>query len=82
LKTLAVLGDLFVYWASAPDYAWSEKTMLAAFANGVPESARAALHDNERVMPFANLRGHDDLIKRHGITGATGDLAKELIAGG
>ena len=25
-------------------------------------------------MPFANLRGFDDRIKRHGITGATGEL--------
>ena len=26
------------------------------------------------LMPFANLRGFDDLVKLHGITGATGDL--------
>jgi hypothetical protein len=82
LKTLTVLGDLFVYWAATPQYAQAEKDMLAAFSNGVSKTARAGLHDGERVMPFANLRGHDDLIKRHGITGATGELSKEPAPGG
>lgn len=48
--------------------------MLAAFAAAVSRPSREALHDQERVTPFANLRGYDDLVKRHGITGATGGL--------
>jgi hypothetical protein len=40
----------------------------------VSSEARRGLRDVERVMPFANLRGWDNLVKRHGITGATGNL--------
>jgi hypothetical protein len=74
LKTLRVLDELRVYWAATPEYAHAEKRMLRAFARAVSRESRAALLDDERVMPFANLRGHDDRIKDHHITGATGDL--------
>jgi hypothetical protein len=76
LKTLSVLDELWVHYAPTPDFRRTEKGMLRAFAEAVSPASRDALHDHERVMPFANLRGFDDLIKLHGITGATGDLAR------
>jgi hypothetical protein len=54
--------------------------MLAAFAAGVPGAERAALHDPDRVAPFANLRTHTGAIKAHGIVGATGDVASSRAA--
>lgn len=75
LKTLSVLDQLWVYWAATVDYATAEKAMLCAFADAVPTETRCQLLDDEADMPFANLRGWDDRIKAHGITGATGNLA-------
>jgi hypothetical protein len=74
LKTLSVLDELWVHYAPTPDFEDAEKLMLLAFADCVSPRSRAGLHDRERLMPFANLRGFDDRIKLHGITGATGDL--------
>jgi hypothetical protein len=73
LKMLSVLSDLHVYWAASPTYASAEKEMLVAFAAGTSPTSRQALHDSARVMPFANLRGADNRIKRHGLTDATGE---------
>lgn len=74
LKTLSVLDELWVHYAPTPEFQAAEKQMLRAFADAVSPASRDDLHDRERVMPFANLRGFDDRIKQHGITGATGDL--------
>ncbi len=74
LKTLSNLDELRVHYAPTPHFDDAEKQMLRAFADAVSPASRAALLDRERVMPFANLRGFDDRIKRHGITGATGEL--------
>jgi hypothetical protein len=75
VKTLAVLDELWVHFAATPDYETAERKMLCAFAAGLSPGSRAALHDSERVGPFANLRTGRDEIKDHGIRGATGDLA-------
>jgi hypothetical protein len=80
LKTLAVLDELWVHWSPTPDYARAEKRMLQAFSRVVSPASRAALLDDQRVMPFANLRGHDDRIKEHRISGATGDLPGRTAA--
>jgi hypothetical protein len=74
LRTLSVLDQLWVHWGETPDYESAEHKMLAAFAAGVPAVTRAALHDSDRVAPFANLRTHSGAIKAHGIVGATGDV--------
>ena len=74
LKTLSVLDELWVHYAPTPDFEDAEKLMLLAFSDSVSPRSRAGLHDRERLMPFANLRGFDDRITLHGITGATGDL--------
>jgi hypothetical protein len=75
LKTLDSLDDLWVHWAATPDYRLAEKRMLQAFAAGVSRASARKLRDAERVMPFANLLGHDNRIKRHEISGARGTLA-------
>ncbi len=59
------------------DFRSAEKKMLEAFADAVSPSSRTALYDQERVIPFANLRGWDDLVKSHGITGATGEMPRK-----
>ena len=56
-----MLDELSVHYAPTPDFERAEKKMLRAFTDAVAPGARAALHEPERV-------------KRHGITGATGDL--------
>ena len=48
--------------------------MLRTFARAVSLSSREALRDSVRVMPFANLKDADDLIKDHGIERATGPM--------
>lgn len=74
LKTLSALEDLWVHYAPTPEFKTAEKRMLKEFRDAVSPESRAALHDQERVMPFANLRGWDDLVKRHSISGATGAM--------
>jgi hypothetical protein len=69
-----MLDQLRVHWTPTADPEASETAMLRAFASGVSPAELAALHDPERVAPFANLRCDSGLVKRHGITGATGDL--------
>jgi hypothetical protein len=74
LKTLRILNDLWVHYAPTPDYVDAEDEMLRTFALAVSSSSREALHDSVRVMPFANLKDADDLIKNHGIKRATGPM--------
>ena len=69
-----VLDELWVHYAASPAFKTAERTMLNAFAGAVSPESRAALHDPERMAPFANLRTGEELIKRHGISGATGNL--------
>ena len=75
LKTLSVLNELWVHFAATPDFSAAEEHALRAWASAVSSRSRAALHDRERVAPFANLRTASGAIKAHGVTGATGDLA-------
>ena len=71
LKTLSVLDELWVHYAPTPDYDEAEKAMLRSFADGVSATTRADLLDSACAMPWANLRGWDNRIKAHRITGAT-----------
>jgi hypothetical protein len=80
LKTLNTEA-LWVHYAGTSDYQAAERAMLRAFANAVSAESRAALADQERATPFANLRDGHNLIKRHGITGATGDVGYEPDSG-
>lgn len=70
LKTLDCISELEVHYASSDEPRASEADALAEFAEGVSSAARARLHDDERVMPFANLEYPQGVRKSHGITGA------------
>lgn len=70
LKTLSILDELVVHYAYCGKVDTVERAMLGTFAAGVSPAARARLHDQERVMPFANLEYPAGVRKRHGITGA------------
>lgn len=70
LKTLARLDQLAVHYAYCDRVNEREGLMLSAFAANVAPEERRALHDAERVMPFANLEHPPGTRKRHGITGA------------
>ncbi len=76
LKTLQALPNLWVHYASTDTYKDAENEMLRAFANSVSKKGHAGLFDRERVMPFANLKDADDLIKDNRIKKATGEMAK------
>jgi len=75
LKTLSVLDELSVHFAATPDFSAAEERALDAWASAVSSRSRGALHDRERLAPFANLRTASRAIKAHGVSGATGDLA-------
>ena len=70
-KTLSVLSELTVHFAPVGGFAQAEQQMLRAFAVGVSEESRSRLHDQVRVMPFANLEFPPGTRKAHGIRGAT-----------
>ena len=69
IQTLRNMDMLWVHFGSAAEPLLAEERMLAAFAGSVGTDARASVHDPDRLMPFANLRGPLGP-KRHGITGA------------
>lgn len=70
LKTLACLNDLYVHYGYCRQVDDAEDNGIEHFADHVSESSRAALHDRERVMPFANLEFPKGNAKNHGIRGA------------
>jgi hypothetical protein len=67
---------LFVHYGPSLEPIQAEHSMLGSFVRGVSQANRGRLHDPERPMPFANLEWPKGLRKRHGITGATGDLGE------
>lgn len=69
LKTLGNLGELFVHYAAAEAPKSAEARLLATYAAEVHPSVRRALHDPERIAPFANVRVQDGTLKRHGMAG-------------
>jgi transcription elongation factor GreA len=70
LKTLSVLGDLRVWWATTTAPEEYEDALLTAFAEGVSTEARAALPDPGVVLPFGNLQSATGERRQHGIKGA------------
>src|SRR4051812_22845533 len=61
LKALTLLPELHVHYAATPDYVEAEKAMLREFTKRVSAASKAALHDPERPMPFANRKDGYDL---------------------
>lgn len=70
LKTLSVLHDLQVTWATTDDPDATEDRLLHAFATGLPAATRRTLEPWGPVLPFANLETGGKLRKGHGITGS------------
>jgi hypothetical protein len=71
LKTLSVLTDLHVHFATVADFKDAEENMLRTFAANVSDDSRNRLDNDEPIMPFANLRDGDWRRRHHGIAGAT-----------
>ena len=69
LKTLRGLEATRLWWAPTDASEEYEDALFDAFAEGVPESERAALPDRSVVLPFANIRRAGGS-KATGITGA------------
>jgi hypothetical protein len=69
LKTLDNLGELFVHYAATETPKSAEAGLLETFASAVQPSVRRALHDSERIAPFANVQGRDGTRKIHGMAG-------------
>ncbi|HKG56351.1 MAG TPA: transcription elongation factor GreA [Candidatus Limnocylindrales bacterium] len=77
LKTLDVNG-LRVWWAETDAAEEYEDGLLGAFAEGIGDVERGALHDSTVALPFANLRSTGGQSKRHGITRSV--LPEEIVA--
>jgi transcription elongation factor GreA len=75
LRALDVAG-LRAWWATTDAPEEYEDALLEAFAAGVPDAERSALHDRTVVLPFANLRLPSGARKDHGISGAVLPLEK------
>ena len=56
LHALTGLDNARVWWAATKAIEESEDALLTAFAETIPATERAALHDPTVVLPFANLR--------------------------
>jgi len=56
LHALTGLETARVWWAATTAVEESEDALLSAFADTIPDAERAALHDPQVVLPFANLR--------------------------
>jgi hypothetical protein len=76
LKTLTCLRDLYVHYAYCDSVEHGENACIGHFAQNVSKDTRKALHDSERVMPFANLEYPRGNSKAHGIRGARAPKAK------
>ena len=77
LHALAMPAGTRIWWSATPAVEEYEDALLTAFAAGVADAERAALHDPETVLPFANLRRPTGERKR---TGLTGSLLPEPVA--
>ncbi len=69
IKTLATLDTLWVHVAPADHPEQAEQQFIEAFCAGVSPATRAALHDPEHPLPFANLQRRPGVSKRHGLDG-------------
>jgi transcription elongation factor GreA len=70
LKVLRGLDGARVWWAATTATEEYEDALLEAFTGGLAAAERAALHDPDVVLPFANLRQGSGDRKSTGLTGA------------
>jgi hypothetical protein len=69
LKTLADIEALHVHYAATESPKLAEARLLNIFAAAVPPSVRRAVHDPDRIAPFANVEVQAGIRKRHGMAG-------------
>jgi len=70
LMTLRTLPSARLWWAPTAAVEEYEDALLAAFAATVPAEERAALHDPDIVLPFANPRRPTGERKATGLSGS------------
>jgi len=70
LMTLRTLSSARLWWVATEAVEEYEDALLAAFAATVPAPERAALHDPDIVLPFANLRRPTGERKATGLSGS------------
>jgi transcription elongation factor GreA len=69
LKTLRGLEHARVWWARTDAAEEYEDALFTAFAEAIPATDRARLHDPDVALPFANLRSTAGDRKGHGLSG-------------
>ena len=74
LHALTGMERARIWWSATTAVEEAEDALLTAFAETIPAAERAALHDRDVVLPFANLRTATGERKRTG-------LANSLVAG-
>lgn len=69
LKALTSLERTRIWWASTKALEEYEDALFGAFAKAIPPEDRARLHDQNIILPFANLRSTAGERKDHGLSG-------------
>ncbi len=70
LHALAMPPGTRIWWTATPAVEEYEDALFTAFADGIADEARSALHDPDMVLPFANLRRPTGERKRTGLAGS------------
>ena len=70
LKTLTVLPELRVWWATTSAPEEYEDALLSAFAQGVSPESRAGLRSDNVILPFGNLQTVTNERRDHGLKGS------------
>jgi transcription elongation factor GreA len=70
LHALAVPAGTRVWWAATKAVEEYEDALFSAFAEGVADTERSALHDPASTLPFANLRRPTGERRKTGLTGS------------
>lgn len=69
IKSLRILGDLFVHYAETSSHPEaSESALLREFVRRVSSSTRISLRDSAHPFPFANLEFPRRVCKAHGLS--------------
>ena len=70
LHALAMPAGTRVWWAATKAVEEYEDALFTAFAEGVADAERSALHDPASTLPFANLRRPTGERRKTGLTGS------------
>lgn len=69
IKMMADIDRLWIHFTSCGKPAVAEKSLLRAFAEGLPDHVIESLHDRNVIVPFANLELTKGQRKAHGFRG-------------